>query len=495
VFPAYIEFGGHLGLNVLGGAVSVDANVVGQFWIDSADFNIEGGAQVCVPVLGCNGASGIVSSRGVIGCWDQNIGIGPFSVGTISIGGGYRYGDGWPSIYFSGCTDNFGDYRVSHAADIAQATGAQTFNLPPGLPAVMFRIVGSADAPAFTISGPHGEHAITGPDDTVTGDRRFVLMRSHRFDMTWLGIKHPAGGPWTITPLPGSSPIVGTYMSRGLPPASVRAAVAGHGYARTLHFSIRRRPSQVVRFIEVAPAVDHNLGATTAATGTLRFTPAIGPAGRRTIVALVTLGGMPSKRLVVASYIAPGPPRAQRPPHLRLARRGSALGISWSAGANTDGYAIVVMATDGRRLLFHLGAGARAMSVAGFSVSGAIVSVRGVGPDGNSGPAATGRLARLGPPGRIGGLSVTGRGRQIRISWRRSARALDYRVVLTITGTRGRLQLVTGGHAISFRVMSTRVAVLVSVRGEGAMGLLGPSATARYTPPRRRPPTRRHRPA
>jgi hypothetical protein len=58
--------------------------------------------------------------------------------------------------------------------------------------------------------------------------------------------------------------------------------VSGHGYSRALHFTIRPRPDQVVRFIERAGAVDHNLGTTSAARGTLRFVPAIGPAGRRT---------------------------------------------------------------------------------------------------------------------------------------------------------------------------------------------------------------------
>src|SRR5205807_514664 len=106
------------------------------------------------------------------------------------------------------------------------------------------------------------------------------------------------------------------------------------------------RPGQSVEFVEIGHGASRSIRTTTASHGEIHFRPAIGPAGRRNIVALVTLGGMPSKRVAVASYVAPGPPRAARPPHVRLLRRGSKLRITWGKTANAKGYEVVVRATD-----------------------------------------------------------------------------------------------------------------------------------------------------
>ncbi|MFL5824675.1 MAG: PKD domain-containing protein [Solirubrobacteraceae bacterium] len=474
VFPDYIEFGGHLGLNVLAGAVRVDAHLAGQFWIGDGHFNIEGGAEVCIIVLGCNGASGVISSDGVIGCWDQGL-----IVGTISVGGGYHWGRGWPSIYFHGCTDHFGSYRVSQAADVGRAGGAQVFDLPAGLPAVMFRIVGQGGSPAFKVTGPHGEHATAGADDAVSGTAQITMLRSHKFNMTWLGIDHPAAGRWKITPLSGSAPILHTFYAPGVPPASVHATVTGHGRDRVLRYRIRRRPDQSVEFVEVGHGASSSLGTTTARTGSIHFSPAIGPAGARKIEALVTLGGLPSKRLVVASYVAPGPPKAARPPKLRLVRQGSSLQISWGVSRHAIGYEVVVRSTDGRRLLFHPHKKrTRRLAVSGFALAGATVEVRGIGPDGNLGRPATAHLGSRGHPGRVRRLKIHHRGKLVEITWAAAARARDYRVTLVMPGHKP-LLLVTKHRKLSFRLKHRRARLRVSVRAEGAPGELGPKASAR----------------
>ena len=132
--------------------------------------------------------------------------------------------------------------------------------------------------------------------------------------------------------------------------------------------------------------------------GTIRFTPAIGPAGRRQILAQVMRDGLLRAQYVVASYRAPGPPTPARPPHLRLARHGSSLRITWGAAANaTRGYRVVVITTDGRRQLFERSSGRRSVTLSSFSTSGARVTVVGVGPDSRTGRPAAARLRRAGP--------------------------------------------------------------------------------------------------
>lgn len=488
VYPAYIEFGGAFSASLLGNAISLNANLQGQFWINERAFNIEGGANLCLPnPIGCNSIDGILSSRGLIGCFNVNVNL-LVEEFTISMGGGYKWGESWPSIYLTGCSDNFGSYRVTGAASVAQATGARTYLLPKGLPGAMLRISGAGDAPAFTITGPHGERATAGADGRFSGSRRIVILRMPQFHATWVGIEHPAGGRWTITPLPGAAPIASVAVADGVPPASVHAHVSGSGYRRTLRYTIRRRPGQTVQFAETGAGASQSLATTGAAHGTLRFTPAIGPAGRRQILALVYMEGVPTKRLIVASYLAPGPPRAQRPRDLRLARRGSALRMSWRAGANTTRFEIVLIATDGRRLLLQRPASARSATISGFAASGATVKLLGIGPDGNAGATAVAHLPKLPAPARILRLKATRSPTQVHLSWRPAPRALLYRVTLTLSGSHTPFDLLSTHPALSFTLAGARTEVHVTVQGQGALGVLGPKTSLRLAPA---PPARR----
>jgi hypothetical protein len=482
VYPAYFEFGGGLNFSVLGGAVTANGSILGQFWLGSHSFNIEGNENVCVTVIGCNGAHAIISSRGLIGCWHQSV-----IFGTISVGGGYVYGDSLPSIYFHACSDHYGPYRVTGGASEA-AGGARRFRLPPGLPNAMIRVSGGGDSPAFTITGPHGEHASTGADDALAGGGAFALMRSHRFDSTWIGISHPAGGAWALTPEAGSAPISGISVANGMPPASVHARVTGRGHARLLHYRIRPRPGQTVQFIEQGRGVSKSLGTVHRVQGTLPFSPAVGAAGRRQILALVSIGAVPSARLAVAAYRAPATLRAGRARHLRLQRRHGSLLVSWSPGANTHGSRVVLITTDGRRELFT--PPAHHLTVPDFAFSGALVTVLGVGPDGNLGAPAAARLAALARPARVTGQAIRRHGSLATVSWRRAARAVSYRVTVILSGGEKPITFVTVRHALRIRLPGPRATATVTVRGQGASRVLGRATTAHLTTPK--PPRRHH---
>lgn len=499
-YPAYIEFGGHLAYDI--GIVSADGNIQGQLWLPRA-FDVEGNMKECFIGL-CSNIRGLISSRGITGCWDVSI---DYLIGSVtwSVGGAYRWGDSLPSVYIppftSGCDDHFGDYRVTGAASAVAADGARTFHLGPGLHSEMVRVTGSGGAPAFTITGPHGVQAATSDENKLTGGGTVGLYRSSQADATWVAISHPGAGNWTLTPQPGSAAITSIALANYIPGASVRAHVGGHGYHRILRYSLRPRPGQVVRFVESAKGVTHSLGQTSAKRGTIPFTPAIGRAGHRQIIAQVSRDGLLRAEYVVASYAAPGTPKAARPPHLRVSRRHSQLAISWGAAAHaTNGYQIVLISSDGRRLLFQRTSGRRNVTVPAFSSSGAKVTVEGVGPDGNTGKAATAKLKPLGPPARIDGLKVSRNGAKgIQISWRPAARAFAYRISLTLTGSPRPVLIVTPKRALRFTVKSSRVSVKATVQGEGAMGALGPKVTknlaVKAPKPHRRTKKHRHKPA
>jgi hypothetical protein len=266
-----------------------------------------------------------------------------------------------------------------------------------------------------------------------------------------------------------------------IPGASVHARVQGHGYHRVLHYTLRKRPGQTVRFVESAKGVTRSIAATSASHGSIQFTPAIGRPGRRQIIAQVSRDGLLSAEDVVASYVAPGPPRAARPPHLRLARHGSRLSISWGAAANaTRGYQVVMIASDGRRQLFERTSHQRSVTVTGFSSSGAKVTVEGVGPDGRTGVPATAALKPVGPPARVTRLRIIRRGAKggVQISWRAAARASAYRVSVTLTHVKRPALILTHKRILKFVLKRSTIGVKVVVQGEGAMGAVGPKATA-----------------
>ena len=140
------------------------------------------------------------------------------------------------------------------------------------------------------------------------------------------------------------------------------------------------------------------LATATGGSGTKRFAPAEGAAGRRNIVAIVEQNGLPRKTIVVAHYQASAPPAPPKPRRVTLRRRGTSLVITWTPVALAARYAVRVSVSDGRRLIL-LQPGRRA-TVPGVSADeSATVSVRGLTKTGRQGPAAGATLAKTGKKG------------------------------------------------------------------------------------------------
>ena len=373
VFPGYVEFGGSWGINVLDGALTASLSGAGQLWVPQGEFEIQANGNF--NVAGFGGSVGIVlSSKGIIGCANVNIpDPPPFSgtLATLSEGAGYHWGQGLSGVniwLFGGCSNNYGSYQVS-ASSSALDDGSRSFTIRPGVPDAMVRLAGSAGSPEVRVTGPDGEAASTGTGTQLTGGRIgrrvIALARMPQLDRTWIGLQDPAAGRWTVTPLPGSAPITSLAVADGLGPAVVHATVTGHGYDRVLDYSVRPRPGQTVQFAESGAGASQLIGTAHGSHGTLHFTPAIGPPGRRSIRAIVSMSGLPTERLAVASYLAPGPPVAAAPSGLAARRVHGALAIRWRAGADTIGFHLTVIDTDGARSLYILPRRARTFTAPG----------------------------------------------------------------------------------------------------------------------------------
>src|SRR4029077_18995513 len=117
---------------------------------------------------------------------------------------------------------------------------------------------------------------------------------------------------------------------------TVVAGVGGKGRNRSLGYAWSPVPGERVTFVERGPDSQRTLGIAAGGPcpehvpgkaggrgvrcGLITSHPALGRAGTRKILALITQDGHPVKTLTVAHYVAPRPARAGRPRALRVRR-------------------------------------------------------------------------------------------------------------------------------------------------------------------------------
>ena len=155
-----------------------------------------------------------------------------------------------------------------------------------------------------------------------------------------------------------------------------------------------------MQFAEQAGRVYRIIGKSAAGShGRLRFASSDGPAGRRTIYAIVSEGGVTREKLSVARYVAPGwvTPGRVRGVHVRA--RGHGFSIGFGSAASADHYLVRIVASDGRRLQRLIGGHERhALNLPALGFRDRVhVTVTGVSASGRSGAAtvATAQLTRL----------------------------------------------------------------------------------------------------
>ena len=386
-----INFGGSFGLDVFD-VVSVKGTIDG--WIlPPKTFSVYGRARVCVGDLGCAGGEVAVSSKGIAGC---------ASIAGADVGVGYEWGPSllWTpavianlDIMYKGCSVS--GYLVS-AARAAQADGSRSATVKAGLPFTVFRVTGTSAPPHVTLVSPNGER-IDAPVDRAVESKTGAVLHVAPKKLTLVIVNKPAAGTWRIEPATDSSPIASAGHADGLPAPQVSAKVTGRGRARVLTYRIKPIEGQKVRFEErgALGKAGASLGYATGPRGRLRFAPANGPTGKRSIIALVESFGTPRKQMKVASYTAPPPLRPAAPRGLRLKRQGTKLVLSWTRTAGLARYRLTVKLTDGRVLLLLPRGTATSAGVTGVAkAETASASLQGERADGTTGPRATAKLRR-----------------------------------------------------------------------------------------------------
>jgi hypothetical protein len=389
-----LKFGGGLDFTAPLGVAQIVAGIpegppLGPGFVDLTDgrFNAPFKGSVCIPA-GCGaisiGAEGVLSSSGIAACGELT--ITPLPKVTVSAGLGYHWG-GSPDVIadLGGC--DVGPYAVSAGGRAHAAQLGTTVQVKAGLPQENIVVQGSGGAPQITVTAPGGETVSSTPTG-LARSAHMVVYSDPGASRTHVLIGKPPAGAYSIATQAGSVPIAAVRHADGLPAPSVRARLGGRGYRRTLRYKIKTIAGQKVRFLERAGGVGSGLGDAKGASGTLRFSPAEGPAGKRQIVALVEQDGVPRREIVVTSYVAPPARRPGRPSHVRLKRSGSGVRVTWGPAARAARYVVRVRLHDGTSRLYTVRAKKRSLRIGGVATrTFGSVTVAGLTRSGVAGPA------------------------------------------------------------------------------------------------------------
>jgi hypothetical protein len=410
-FDAQLEFG----------PARIGGNVAG--WIETRSpsrFNVQGHVEVCVDSVACAQGDAVVSSTGAAACisvsvikvpmlvkdrdwhpwfpWRVHVEMRPIKVKG---GAGYTWSNHDLDLMLASCS--IGKWVLVRTA---QAPGATpTVIVPKDMPAFTVRVHGDGAPPKVDLVGPDGRR-ISVPDrpggELVQGSH--MIASNPEDNTTSIMVTGPAAGTWRIEPRAGSAKVTEVDHAFAQPEPSVVGGVFGTGYKRALGYSFSPQAGQKVTFVERGPRTAQVLGTAHAgrckqavegrravACGELRFTPGHGPAGRRTIVAVVEQDGRPRDEITIASYVAPKDRLPGAPRLLRARRAGASVLVRWQAVPGASGYNAVATTSDGRRLTFSPRTAKAGVRIPGVGRDTTVrVAVRALRVD-----SAVGRAARV----------------------------------------------------------------------------------------------------
>jgi hypothetical protein len=280
------------------GAASVKAAVSG--FVDSTEaFSLTGQGVIKVGKWDISGDA-VISTDGVAACGQ------PFGAKGPSVGFGYLWGG---PVDLMGYSCDLGPYTTAPAADTGPAGAAAAVTLPSGLPAASFKITGTKGAaPSGTVTEPDGRTLTISPADQGLFARsapEYGVAVDAAAGVDYVVIDQPAGGKWTFTAAAGST-VTSVAAAQGLTAPKIAATVSGQGLHRTLAWTASGLDGRTVTFAEQGTGVQDILASgMTGSSGRIGFAPGDGPAGKRTIMATVTLDGLPAQTTAVATYTAP----------------------------------------------------------------------------------------------------------------------------------------------------------------------------------------------
>jgi hypothetical protein len=327
----------------------------------------------------------VISSKGVAACGSE---LG------LHAGLGYPWG-GTPDLLLGTGDCDLSAYVVKpvSVAAVAGRRGVARVAAVPmvaGAPFEDLAVTGAGAPPSVVLHNSHGATVVPVALGPGAANAPAVEAKSAATDTTTVMVRNPGAGTWTVSAAPGSPAITTVKVARGYAAPKLKAHVSGGGATRRLTYSVTTRPGLSIAFAERGKRIYQVLGTAKGAHGTLRFTPAAGTAGKRTIYAIVSENGVPRESVAVSSYRAPAPGKPARVRGLRVRRHGRKFSVSFGSGHGAAYYLLQVKGSDGRHLLRLVRGRSHSLTlpVVGYK-DHLTATVTGVSALGKRGPAAS----------------------------------------------------------------------------------------------------------
>lgn len=306
--------------------------------------------------------------------------------GTVA----YQWGDSGPNIFYGqNMTGRFTAGIPQGAADRARAHSAAGFGftVPAGVPSASVIVHGSGGSPDVVLTAPGGQELPL--DGKTQAGMSAMQIQNPGSTATDVGISHPRPGRWSVSTVSGAQfPIARIEYSIGEPPPTLKATITGTGVVRTVRYRATLPANVTVRFAEQTKGLLHVIGRARNGRGTIGFTPAFGPAGRRQLVAQIADGGLPVRTVALASFTVTKPPKPTRAKNLRLRAARTSFTFTFTPPSGTAHTLIQIVTSDGRHLQRLVSPTIRRGSVPALGFKDAVtVTVTGVAADGSRGAA------------------------------------------------------------------------------------------------------------
>jgi hypothetical protein len=344
-------------LSVDWGVATIDGRLYGYF-AGGSRLNFEFGGSVGLKVLGIDmaGGAGFVNNDWIAGC-GHVLFLSAWAVHSLH-GAGDNSGLG-------GC-ENIAPFSIAPElahlsgvrAGIAGGTGWR-IHVPKRLEWANLQLKSSATPPRVRIVGPGIDYTTTGHDGLQHAGEVYVLTKAS-VGVTLLGLHFPRPGTYTLTPAGGvrgaaDGPEPRITVQQSFSTASaITAGVIGRGDARRLSYTVTGPSGQRVTFYERGAQGEAPIGTVVNGHGVLPFHPGQFGGRARTIVAFAAVDGIPRGSQVVARYTAPPLDHVGKPQELRIvyrAGRADAL-VRWRRVAGAPNYVVILHTSDGRNVSF-----------------------------------------------------------------------------------------------------------------------------------------------
>jgi hypothetical protein len=252
------------------------------------------------------------------------------------------------------------DYRSPPPRPIgARASAAgQIVAVKGGLPSETIQVIGDGGPPKVTATGPGGVSFSSG-QPTANG----FVTTVEGVPSAYVVLNKPRAGDYTITANEGSPGIAEVKVADGYAAASVKATVKRGSIA----YRVKNGGSgQQVVFAEKGKVGTRMIGAAKGSRGRLRFKPAAGPGGKRTVVAMIQRGGFTTDTVTVGSFTAPNPPKPGKVGRLKAKHAGTVLTVTWARAKNAARYSVTVRGSKGSRAARLVGSKTRKLRLSGM---------------------------------------------------------------------------------------------------------------------------------